>query len=287
MPEKSATTLRCDSCGAGLSAHSPTCQHCGQVSVILVKGVRFGELLKMFVEAEQIEDVRSLSSEILKEHPQNALAWAAKGLVSVIKNDKSFDSSGLSGCVKCFEFSDKIAAEDGIGSDLKHRAVDVIALALNSYMKKFERQVTSQVSVQIAQLSIAAGSQRSSDDFDMIHRCALAIRSLDPSSFAAMQKPLYGLDDLGEAKLGYVFEDAEYQEERGKHRRTKRGEPKRNKPDKPPGNSKNAVLLGWGVTLTLLVDVWLSHNNQQGLAIAVALALLVAIVLVWVKEKAR
>ena len=121
-PVPTSAVLRCDSCHASLKSGVTKCEYCGQESVILYRGTRLGDLLTMYLEAGQYQEAQDVSSDILKEHPQNALAWASKGLSALYLEPRTSVDEELKGTIKCFEMARKFSPTGELIADLRMRA---------------------------------------------------------------------------------------------------------------------------------------------------------------------
>ena len=113
-------SLRCDSCGGPIVQDLAKCQYCGNATVVKFSGTRIGELMQMYIHSEMWEDVATTARKVLEEHPQNAIAWAARGLAA-LKNDWDINT-----CISCFSTVEKFAGKDGMVSDMKKMAATTL-----------------------------------------------------------------------------------------------------------------------------------------------------------------
>lgn len=222
-------SLRCDSCGAGIDPGADRCEYCGQVPVIHVKGVKLSVLMKMYLDAGQHQDANDLSSEILKEHPQNAIAWAAKGLSGLhlgsagIFGMKVLSVDDVAGAIKCFEFAAKFGR--GFVVELRLRGAETCMRAANAWRERWIEAYQ--------QNSFIPLTQSTKDTFAWVHIMALSAEKLNPKLRGKVKELLTDIDDTMEKRFNWIWMADDYQE---KKRRIKASSPR---------SAQTGESLGW------------------------------------------
>lgn len=205
-------TIRCDSCHASLNAGSTKCEYCGQQSVILIQGTRLSDLLLMYLDAEQFQEAQDVTSDILKEHPQNALAWAAKGLSALhLKPRLSIDDE-IKAAIKCCDTARRLAPEGELVADLRGRA----ALKCLEQAQRWERQWESDFRAN--QGYALFGNTK--ETFALVHIWALAAEQFDARTRPAVITLLTPLDDIMEQTFNWLWVADGYQARRQKKAKT-------------------------------------------------------------------
>ena len=195
------TGLHCDSCGAGIAPDAQRCEYCGQVPVILVKGAKLSVLLTMYLEADRFQEAQDLSSEILKEHPQNALAWAAKGIATLRVGSAAplgirvVSASDVVSALKCFDN----ALEPGrtLSGNLRKRAATDCMLAIADWRERWRQAYFEN--------SFRPLNDATKSAFAVLHFLARSVGRLNPDLAAKASAALADIDDSMERCYGCTW----------------------------------------------------------------------------------
>lgn len=180
------------------------CSFCGQEAVVFHGTARLGVLLPMLVETRQFRQAESVALEILRDHPGNAMAWAAQGLAAVQEGDPT----RLEGAINCFNMSAKaVGADTPCGEWRIMAGRHCLELAL-LWSQQFAEDVVHN------QQWSAAPFDNTKHSFAMLHLLALAAERLDPALKDTVDRVLGPIDDAMERRFDWFWIQDNYQADR-------------------------------------------------------------------------
>ena len=232
-------SLHCDCCGAGITMGAKRCDYCGQVPIILLKGVKFSVLLSMYLDAGRFPEAQELSSELLKEHPQNALAWAGKGLSVLHGACGKVAADDVASAVKCFDIASEIGS--GLVESLRGCAAQLCLDTAASWGTRWTEAYSANSFVPLMATTKSA--------FVWVHVYALAAEKLNPAMKDAVGKMLRSIDDMMEQRFEYLFTAENYQERR---------RPKRHTQKRVSANANSGEL--WWTLFGLIGLLWVAYR---------------------------